>query len=285
MPHRQWWPEAAEAEVLENAVEVPQSPAAASSSSVGLGDSTPAAQQPAGQPSAASEAPGEDLSWGSALLGTVKLAGAAAVHAGADAVQASADAMCSLLPGMASSGSSLVPAEVPKPVGPHRTAARDLTQVKRSTSAGQRQPASAAKGPGAGEEGMPAASAKQQVAAGSSQARSDKPASAAAGDAASIRSLLQDSCQALNKWKQPLTIHYVGLFLDPLSHARVLSLAPPIFSSLSADHTTLVSPPVFSLISSDCKIVHICCCGQCSARSTAAVPGVLAGHGLCCLAR
>lgn len=278
MPHRQWWPEAAEAEVLENAVEVPQSPAAASSSIVGLGDSTPAAQQPAGQPSAASEAPGEDLSWGSALLGTVKLAGA-------DAVQAGADAMCSLLPGMASSGSSLVPAEVFKPIGPHRTAARDLTQVNRSTSAGQRQPASAAKGPGAGEEGMSAASAKQQVAAGSSQARSDKPASAAAGDAASIRSLLQDSCQALNKWKQPLTIHYVGLFLDPLSHARVLSLAPPIFSSLSADHTTLVSPPVFSLISSDCKIVHICCCGQCSARSTAAVPGVLAGHGLCCLAR
>ena len=145
-----------------------------------------------------------------------------------------------LLPGMASSGSSSVPAEVPRPTGPHRTAARDLTQVKRSTSAAQRQAGLAAMGPGAGKEGMSGTSAKQQAAAGSSQAMSSKLPSAAADDAASIRSLLQDSCQALNKWKQPLTIHYGGLFLDPLSHARVLSLAPPKFSTLSADHATLV---------------------------------------------
>ena len=259
MPHRQWWPEAAEAEVIENAVELPQSSAAASSSSVGLGDSAPAGQQPVGKPSAASEAPGEDLSWGSALLGTVKHAGAAAVHAGADAVHASADAMCTLLPGMASSGGSFVPAEAPKPTDLHRTAARDPTQVKRSTAAAQRQAGLAVMGPGAGKEGMPAASAKQQPAAGSSQAKSSKPPSAAAGDAASIRSLLQDSCQALDKWKQPLTINYAGLFLDPLSHARVLSLAPPRFSSLSADHTTLVSPPTCGVIHSGCKVVHNCC--------------------------
>ena len=170
------------------------------------------------------------------------------MHAGADAVHVSKDAMCMLLPGMASSGNSSVPAEAPKPNGPHRTAARNLTQVKRSTAAAQRQAGLAAMGPGAGEEGMPAVSAMQQAAAGSSQAKANKPPSAAVGDAASIRSLLQDSCQALNKWKQPLTIHYAGLFLDPLSHARVLSLAPPQFSSLSADHTTLVSPPSFSVI-------------------------------------
>ena len=227
--------------MLENAVEVPQSSAAASSSSIGVGDSPPAGQQPAGPPSAASEAPGEDLSWGSALLGTVKHAGAAAVHAGADA-------MCTLLPGMASTGSSSAPAEAPKPTGPHRTAAKDPTQVKCSAAAALRQAGLAATAPGAGRGGMPAAIARQQAAAGSSQAKNNKPTSAAAGDAASIRSLLQDSCQALNKWKQPLTIHYAGLFLDPLSHARVLSLAPPKFGSLSADHTTLVSPPLFGVI-------------------------------------
>lgn len=84
----------------------------------------------------------------------------------------------------------------------------------------------------------------------------EQPAASRQGGSIACRStrLAPDLHSQMLLSKAPRSLHppllYAGIFLDPLSTARLLSFAPPKHSKLSADHLTMIYRPSQELLRS-----------------------------------